>query len=47
MLIALAWCAAGLALLILGAELIVRGGTDVAARLGARLRNDLDGGLMV
>jgi len=33
-LIALAWCAAGLALLILGAELIVRGGTDVAARLG-------------
>lgn len=34
MLTAFAWCAAGLALLIGGAELIVRGGTSVAARLG-------------
>ncbi|MFA7595597.1 MAG: calcium/sodium antiporter [Novosphingobium sp.] len=30
----LVWCAAGLALLVLGAELVVRGGTHVAARLG-------------
>lgn len=30
----LVWCAAGLALLVAGAELIVRGGSDVATRLG-------------
>lgn len=31
---ALVWCAIGLVLLIVGAELVVRGGTRVAARLG-------------
>ena len=31
---ALVWCAAGLALLVMGAELVVRGGTHVAVRLG-------------
>ncbi|MBB5986492.1 calcium/sodium antiporter [Sphingobium lignivorans] len=31
---ALFWCAAGLLLLVLGAEFVVRGGTQLAARLG-------------